>query len=52
LSIAAVTFEAASQSQAILYKAPAGTLPATLHTQVDGYDAAVIPNGRFVTPVG
>jgi len=52
LSIAAVTFEAASQSQAIGYKAPAGILPATLHIQVDGYDAAVIPNGRFVTPVG
>jgi DNA-binding beta-propeller fold protein YncE len=42
----------ADNSQAIRYKAPAGTLPATLHVPVDGYDGAVLPNGRFVTPVG
>jgi DNA-binding beta-propeller fold protein YncE len=42
----------AGTSQSIRYKAPAGTLPATLHVPVDGYDAAVIPSGRFVTPVG
>jgi DNA-binding beta-propeller fold protein YncE len=41
-----------SNSQSIKYKAPAGRLPATLHVPVAGYDAAVLPNGRFVTPVG
>jgi DNA-binding beta-propeller fold protein YncE len=43
---------AADNSQSIRYKAPAGSLPVTLHIPVDGYDGAVLPNGRFVTPVG
>jgi DNA-binding beta-propeller fold protein YncE len=34
------------------YSAPAGDLPATRHILIDGYDAAVLPNGRLVTPVG
>ena len=50
-SFAAVGY-GADNSQAVRYKAPAGTLPATLHVPVDGYDGAVLPNGRFVTPVG
>ena len=44
--------QAADNSQSIKYKAPAGTLPATLHVPVGSYDGAVLPNGRFVTPVG
>src|SRR6266850_2769992 len=48
----AVAGYAADNSQSVRYKAPAGTLPATLHVPVDGYDGAVLPNGRFVTPVG
>ena len=39
-------------SQAVKYKAPAGTLPATLHVPIDNYDGAVLPSGRLVTPVG
>jgi YVTN family beta-propeller protein len=39
-------------SRAILFKAPAGTRPAEQHVQVDGFDAAVLPTGRFVTPIG
>src|SRR5262245_3328542 len=42
----------ASDSHSIRFKAPAGTLPATLHIPIGGYDGAVLPNGRFVTPVG
>jgi len=47
-----VNASSASDSQSIRYKAPAGTLPATLHIPVGNYDGAVLPNGRFVTPVG
>jgi len=36
----------------VLFRAPAGTLPASLDTQVDGTHAAVLPNGRLVTPSG
>jgi DNA-binding beta-propeller fold protein YncE len=32
--------------------APAGDLPATRHTTIDGLDAAVLPSGRLVTPAG
>jgi hypothetical protein len=52
VSVAAIVYRGSDNSQAVRFKAPAGTLPATLHVQVDGYDAAVLPNGRFVTPVG
>ena len=41
-----------SGSISLLLSAPAGTLPATEHTPIDGYDAAVLPTGRIVTPVG
>lgn len=48
-----ITFPAQGQkSQSIRLQAPAGTLPATQNVNVDGYNAAVLPNGRFVTPVG
>src|SRR5262245_16453353 len=33
-------------------EAPAGDLPATRHVLIDGLDAAVLPNGRLVTPAG
>src|SRR6266403_3398813 len=39
-------------SHTVRFKAPAGTLPATRHVQIDGFDAAVLPNGRLVTPAG
>ena len=42
----------AQRSQSIRLQAPAGALPAVQNVNVDGYDAAVIPNGRLVTPVG
>jgi DNA-binding beta-propeller fold protein YncE len=34
------------------FYAPAGDRPTTRHVQVDGMDAAVLPNGRLVTPAG
>jgi hypothetical protein len=39
-------------SQAVNYKAPAGLLPATQHVKIENYDAAVLPNGRLITPLG
>jgi hypothetical protein len=36
----------------IEFAAPAGTQPATTHTMVEGYRAAILPNGRYVTPAG
>src|SRR5215831_1960725 len=39
-------------SKSVLFRAPAGTLPATEHTPIDGYDAAILPTGRIITPVG
>ena len=42
----------AQKSQSVRLQAPAGNLPATQSVNVDGYDAAVLPNGRIVTPVG
>ena len=42
----------AAGSNSVLLTAPAGTLPASMHTNIDGYDAAVLPTGRIVTPVG
>jgi len=36
----------------VLFRAPAGNLPASLDTQIDGIHAAVLPNGRLVTPAG
>jgi DNA-binding beta-propeller fold protein YncE len=34
------------------YRAPAGNLPTTRDTTVDGVDVAVLPNGRLLTPAG
>jgi len=36
----------------VQFEAPAGNLPATRSTTVDGVSAAVLPNGRLVTPAG
>jgi DNA-binding beta-propeller fold protein YncE len=41
-----------AKSNSVLLTAPAGTLPATMHTSIDGYDAAVLPTGRIITPIG
>jgi DNA-binding beta-propeller fold protein YncE len=43
---------APEESRFLLHGAPAGTLPATRHVAIDGLDAAVLPNGRVVTPAG
>jgi len=42
----------AGGSKTIEFRAPAGNLPATRHITIDGYDAAVLPNGRLITPAG
>ena len=42
----------AGGSRAIELHAPAGDLPTTRETVIDGYHGAVLPNGRFITPVG
>ena len=34
------------------FQAPAGILPTTREIEIDGFNAAVLPNGRFITPVG
>ena len=39
-------------SRFLTYGAPAGQRPATRHVTIDGLDAAVLPNGRLVTPAG
>jgi DNA-binding beta-propeller fold protein YncE len=36
----------------VLFRAPAGNLPASRDTEIDGIRAAVLPNGRLVTPSG
>ena len=33
-------------------RAPAGDLPATRDTVIDGVSGAILPNGRFITPTG
>jgi len=38
--------------RAIVYQAPAGDRPATPSTTVEGRPAAILPNGRVVTPAG
>src|SRR5262245_54456441 len=42
----------AKESKAIYLKAPAGNLPANREIEIDGLRGAVLPNGRFITPVG
>src|SRR5262245_3687064 len=44
--------QGSSSSKAIEFSAPAGELPAARHINLDGFDAAVLPNGRLVTPAG
>ena len=39
-------------SDFVRFSAPAGDRPATAHTVIDGQNAAVLPNGRLVTPAG
>src|SRR5262245_61947677 len=39
-------------SDFLRFSAPAGDRPATAHTSINGLDAAVLPNGRLVTPAG
>ena len=34
------------------FSAPAGDRPATTNTVIDGVSAAILPNGRLVTPAG
>jgi DNA-binding beta-propeller fold protein YncE len=41
-----------ASSGSLQLSAPAGTLPATMHVPIDGFDAAVIPTGRILTPAG
>src|SRR5215510_4719886 len=42
----------AGGSDAIHFSAPAGDLPAMRHINIDGYDGAVLPSGRLITPAG
>src|SRR5262245_55007943 len=39
-------------SDFLSFSAPAGNRPATTDTVIDGVSAAILPNGRLVTPVG
>ena len=39
-------------SDFLKFSAPAGNRPATAHTIIDGMNAAILPNGRLVTPAG
>ena len=51
---ASATAEAlgAPRSIAALLRAPAGDLPATRQTTIDGMNAAILANGRLLTPAG
>src|SRR5712671_4578942 len=40
------------QSQTVHFRAPAGDLPTTREIFIDGFRAAILPNGRFITPAG
>ena len=41
-----------SSSNLVELRAPAGNLPAQQHVTIDGFDAAVLPTGRIITPAG
>src|SRR5437868_174580 len=43
---------AGEQSQTVHFRAPAGDLPTTREIFIDGFRAAILPNGRFITPAG
>src|SRR5882672_8079422 len=51
-SIAQVNESLTVPSLIAQFYAPAGDRPTTRHVQVNGVDAAVLPNGRLVTPAG
>src|SRR5262245_19694244 len=42
----------AGGSKLLEFRAPAGDLPATRHIAIEGYDGAVLPNSRLITPAG
>src|SRR5262245_36488980 len=42
----------AGGSKLLDFAAPAGYLPATRHIPIDGFDGAILPNGRLITPAG
>ena len=52
VAIFAASFLTFAPAQSNQYKAPAGKLPAIRHVKIGSYDAAVLPNGKLVTPVG
>src|SRR6516164_1794558 len=52
LFVGGVIADPPRESNSVLLSAPAGTLAATMHATIDGYDAAVLPTGRIVTPIG
>src|SRR5262245_43584525 len=43
---------AQATSRFLRLRAPAGDRPSTRSIQIDGYNAAILPNGRLVTPIG
>src|SRR5262245_15177023 len=51
-SVSAQPDGGAGGSKAVQFSAPAGNRPATRHIAIDGYDGAVLPNGRLITPAG
>src|SRR5262245_19442152 len=51
-SVSAQPDGGAGGSKLLDFGAPAGDLPATRHIAIDGYDGAVLPNGRLITPAG
>src|SRR5262245_52482322 len=51
-SVSAQPDDGAGESNLLEFRAPAGNLPATRHIAIDGYDGAVLPNGRLITPAG
>src|SRR5262245_53142421 len=51
-SVSAQPDGGAGGSKLLDFGAPAGDLPATRHIAIDGYDGAVLPNGRMITPAG
>jgi hypothetical protein len=42
----------ARRSDFLTFSAPAGERPATTETIIDGLKAAILPNGRLITPAG
>ena len=48
----AVNAKPEAVSRFLRLRAPAGTQPATRSIRIDGYNAAILPNGRLITPVG